>query len=181
VYRSALQDPTHLYIGIDPNRRPLEKISEKIYRKPAKGGAPNAIYLLASAENLPEELNGIGDEVFVLFPWGTLLRYVLTCDEAVISGMKRVSKSGASVQIVFSVDPESDQSEMRRLELPQITEHYAREILPLKYVNAGFEIVEARQLRNDEFESLSSSWAKRLAQNPRRIVYQILTRSSGFR
>ena len=36
VYQSARRNPRKFYIGIDPNVRPLEKISEKIYRKPAK-------------------------------------------------------------------------------------------------------------------------------------------------
>jgi 16S rRNA (adenine(1408)-N(1))-methyltransferase len=58
VYRSARSHPTQFFVGIDPNTRPLQKISQKIYRKPAKGGAPNALFIQASVENLPEELNG---------------------------------------------------------------------------------------------------------------------------
>ena len=38
VYQSARRNPNKFYIGIDPNTRPLTKISEKIHRKPAKGG-----------------------------------------------------------------------------------------------------------------------------------------------
>src|SRR5262249_49948322 len=157
--------------------RPLEKISEKIFRKPAKGGAPNALYLLASAENLPEELNGIADEVYVLFPWGSLLQAVVTCDEFVMSGIKRICKRHASMRIVFSLDQESDQSEMLRLGIPPITEDYLYDELLPRYRKAGFEIVEAKRLTDSEIKSLHSSWAKRLANNPRRIVYQIFTRS----
>ena len=56
VYQSARQNPTKFYIGIDPNTRPLEKISEKIYRKPAKGGAGNVLFIQAAIEDLPAEL-----------------------------------------------------------------------------------------------------------------------------
>ena len=42
VYQSARQNPNKFYIGIDPNVTPLEKISEKIHRKPSKGGAPHS-------------------------------------------------------------------------------------------------------------------------------------------
>ena len=45
VSECARQNPRKFYIGIDANARPLEKISEKIYRKPAKGGLPNVIFL----------------------------------------------------------------------------------------------------------------------------------------
>lgn len=38
VYRSARADPGRFYIGIDPQRKPLEKVSEKIYRKPGGAG-----------------------------------------------------------------------------------------------------------------------------------------------
>ncbi|HKS08585.1 MAG TPA: methyltransferase domain-containing protein [Pyrinomonadaceae bacterium] len=67
VYQSARQNPKKFYIGIDPNVSPLEKISEKIYRKPAKGGAPNALFIQAAVEDLPAELNGVADELHVHF------------------------------------------------------------------------------------------------------------------
>jgi 16S rRNA (adenine(1408)-N(1))-methyltransferase len=51
VYQSARENPRKFYIGIDPNVRPLEKISEKIYRKPAKGGATNALFDQAALED----------------------------------------------------------------------------------------------------------------------------------
>jgi 16S rRNA (adenine(1408)-N(1))-methyltransferase len=58
------------FMGIDPNVRPLAKISEKIYRRTGKGGAPNVVFLQAAVEELPDELTGIADEVHVQFPWG---------------------------------------------------------------------------------------------------------------
>ena len=39
VSAAAKENPNKFYIGIDVNVSPLEKISEKIHRKPAKGGA----------------------------------------------------------------------------------------------------------------------------------------------
>jgi tRNA G46 methylase TrmB len=41
IYHCARQNDNKFYIGIDANPRPLEKISEKVLRKPAKGGAAN--------------------------------------------------------------------------------------------------------------------------------------------
>jgi 16S rRNA (adenine(1408)-N(1))-methyltransferase len=43
VLRSARSNPNKFYIGVDANARPLEKASEKIYRKARKGGLPNAL------------------------------------------------------------------------------------------------------------------------------------------
>src|SRR6266508_1951523 len=38
VYQSARRHPDRFYIGIDPQSSAMEKVSEKIHRKPAKGG-----------------------------------------------------------------------------------------------------------------------------------------------
>jgi 16S rRNA (adenine(1408)-N(1))-methyltransferase len=59
VYRSARENPNKFYIGIDPNTPPLKKVSERIYRKPEKGGAPNVLFIHASVEDLPRELDGL--------------------------------------------------------------------------------------------------------------------------
>ena len=90
VSQSARQNPKKFYIGIDPNRSPLEKISEKIHRKPAKGGAPNVLFIQSAIEDLPDELNGVANEVHVHFPWGSLLRAVATGDVALLQNLRRI-------------------------------------------------------------------------------------------
>ncbi len=74
VYQSARQNPARFYLGIDASANLLEKVSEKIHRKPAKGGLKNALFIQAAVEALPEELEGIADEVHIHFPWGSLLK-----------------------------------------------------------------------------------------------------------
>ena len=55
VYQSARQNPQRFYLGIDASANLLAKISEKIHRKPAKGGLKNALFIQAAVEALPEE------------------------------------------------------------------------------------------------------------------------------
>lgn len=74
VYNSARRNPQTLFIGVDANSRPLQKISERIHRKPAKGGLPNVLFLQSAVETLPSELDKTANEVHVNFPWGSLLR-----------------------------------------------------------------------------------------------------------
>src|SRR6185312_2067943 len=90
VYQSARQNPEKFYIGIDPNTPPLEKISEKIHRQPAKGGAPNVLFIQAAVEDLPAELDGVADEVHVHFPWPSLLRAVASGDVSVLRNLRRI-------------------------------------------------------------------------------------------
>jgi ubiquinone/menaquinone biosynthesis C-methylase UbiE len=101
VYQSARENPGRFYLGIDPNVRPLEKISEKIHRKPAKGGAPNALFIQAAIEELPAELNGVADEIHVHFPWGSLLRAVATADVLLLQNLHRICAPGTLLEVVL--------------------------------------------------------------------------------
>ena len=113
MYRSARSNPTRFFVGIDPNTRPLQKISQKIYRKPAKGGAPNALFIQASVENLPEELNGIANEVHVHFPWGSLLRAVALGELNELGGIRSLCTSNALIDATSGLDEQRYSSEMR--------------------------------------------------------------------
>jgi 16S rRNA (adenine(1408)-N(1))-methyltransferase len=157
VYQSARRNPNKFYIGIDPNTRPLEKISEKIHRKTAKGGAPNALFIQSAVEDLPEELDGVANEVHVHFPWGSLLRAVASGDLEVMRNLRRICADGAMLEVVIAIDPVRDQTEIERL---QIKPQFIDEVLVENYKAARFEIIETG-LRVSS-ESLDTSWAKRL-------------------
>ena len=177
VYQSARQNPNKFYIGIDPNARPLEKISEKIHRKPAKGGAPNVLFIQAAVEDLPSELNGVADELHVHFPWGSLLRAVATGDVVVLGNLRRICSTGALLEVVIGLDPVRDQSEMERLGLTQLSlEFIDRELIP-NYAAAGFETIERGVFTASEWPELNTSWAKRLEGNERRAITYLIGRA----
>ena len=176
VYASARLNPNQFYIGIDPNTRPLEKISEKIHRKPAKGGAPNVLFIQAAVEDLPAELDGVADEVHVHFPWGSLLQAVATGAVEVLRNLRRICASGALLEVVIGLDPERDQSEIERLGLSPLTLEFVDNVLVSNYAAAGFQIVERGIIAAAEWPRLTTSWARRLQGNERRsITYVIAT------
>jgi 16S rRNA (adenine(1408)-N(1))-methyltransferase len=177
VYQSARQNPKKFYIGIDPNVRPLEKISEKIYRKPAKGGAPNALFIQAAVEDLPAELDGVADELHVHFPWGSLLRAVTTGDIAVLQNLRRICSFGGVLEVVLGLDPARDQSEIERLGLTSLTLEYIDQTLVPQYAAAGFEITERGIIPAAEWPELNTSWAKRLHQNDQRLLTYLIARA----
>ena len=177
VYQSARRNPRKFYIGIDPNVRPLEKISEKIYRKPAKGGAPNVLFIQASVEDLPAELDGVADELHVHFPWGSLLRAVATGDVGVLGNLRRICSAGALFEIVLGLDPARDQSEIQRLELPVLSLEHIDHMLAPKYAAAGFEVTERGILPAAEWPEFDTSWAKRLQQNEQRPITYLIARA----
>jgi 16S rRNA (adenine(1408)-N(1))-methyltransferase len=157
VYQSARQNPNKFYIGIDPNVSPLEKISEKIHRKPSKGGAPNVLFVQAAVEDLPPELEGVADEVHVHFPWGSLLRAFAAGDADVLCNVRRICAPGATLEVV-------------------INDHIADPLLE-GYLNAGFEVLEHGSVPADQWSEFETTWARRLKQNEHRSVFYLIARA----
>ncbi|HEX5875832.1 MAG TPA: class I SAM-dependent methyltransferase [Pyrinomonadaceae bacterium] len=178
VYQSARQNPNKFYIGIDPNTRPLEKISEKIHRKPEKGGAPNVLFIQAAVEDLPSELDGVANELHVHFPWGSLLRAVTTGELAVLRNLRRVCADGALFEVLTGLDPERDQSEIERLGLTSLSLEFIDDVLSPRYAAAGFEVIERGILSPSEWPEVNTSWAKRLQGNQRRSITYIIARGT---
>ena len=177
VYQSARRNPNKFYIGIDPNTRPLEKISEKIHRKPAKGGTPNVLFVQSAIEDLPEELNGVADEVHVHFPWGSLLRAMATGDVEVLRNLRRICSPGALLEVVVGLDQERDRSEIERLDLTPLSLEFVDSVLVPNYAAAGFQIAERGILDASELPKLDTSWAKRLQGNERRAITYLIAKT----
>src|SRR5262245_36825241 len=77
--------------------------SRRAARQPARGGLPNALFVVAAAESPPAELTGLADEIRILFPWGSLLRGVLGRDPRVACGITALARPGARVSAIVSV------------------------------------------------------------------------------
>ena len=179
VYQSARRNPNKFYIGIDPNTRPLEKISEKTHRKPAKGGAPNVLFIQSAIEDLPDELNGVANEVHVHFPWGSLLRAVATGDVALLQNLRRICTEDALLEVLIGIDPVRDKSELERLGLKALTLEVIDAVLLPNYAAAGFEIIERGILAASEWPALETSWAKRLQGNEQRPITYLIARAAS--
>lgn len=179
VYQCARSQPTKFFIGIDANAKALEKISEKIYRKPAKGGLPNILFVQAAVENLPPELDGVADEIHIHFPWGSLLRAVLSADAEVLGNLRRICAPGCLLEIITGLDPLRDRAEIERLELPALSEEYLETILVHKYRAAGFDVLEKGTLSPAEWAQLRTSWARRLQGNTMREVVYLIAQAAA--
>ena len=165
-----MREPEKFFIGIDANAPPLARLSEKIYRRPEKGGAPNALFLQAAVEQIPEELSGIADEVVVQFPWGSLLRGVATGDDLVLGNLRKLCRTGARIEVIIGLDAERDRSEIARLGLPELSEEYLKRELVPAYESRRFEIEEHGRVSASLWPEIDSSWARKLRQRSTRVV-----------
>ena len=174
VSRAARENPRKFYVGIDAVAKPLEKISMKATRKPAKGGLPNVLFVQAAVEDLPGELDGAADEIHIHFPWGSLLRAVVLGDEAVLRSLRRISAPECLLEIVIGIHPVRDKSEIERLGLPSLTEDYLAGVLIPKYLAVGFELVDFGSMGAEEWSKLETSWARKLqGGGGRRVSYLV--------
>jgi 16S rRNA (adenine(1408)-N(1))-methyltransferase len=178
VYQSARRNPNKFYIGIDPNARPLEKISEKIHRKPARGGAPNVLFIQSAIEDLPDELNSVANEVHVHFPWGSLLRAVATGDVALLRNVRRICADEGLLEVVIGIDPVRDRSEIERLGVLPLTLEVIDRVLVPNYAATGFEIIERGIIAASEWPEFETSWAKRLQGNDQRPLTYLIARAA---
>ena len=177
VYQSARRNSNKFYIGIDPNTRPLEKISEKIHRKPAKGGAPNVLFIQSAIEDLPGELSGVANEVHVHFPWGSLLRAVVVGDVALLQNLRRICAADALLELVIGIDAVRDKSELERLGVQPLTLEIVDAVLRPNYAAAGFDIIERGIIAASDWPEFDTSWAKRLHCNEQRPLTYLIARA----
>lgn len=177
VYQSARRNPDKFFIGVDPSTEALAKISQKIYRKPAKGGLPNVLFLQAAIENLPAELDEVADEIHIHFPWGSLLRAVALGEMSLLGNLRRLCAPHCLLEIVIGLDPQRDCTEVERLGLPILTRRYLETVLPERYRLAGFEVLETGQLSPSDWPHLETSWARKLSGNADRQVVYLVARA----
>lgn len=177
VSAMARANPNKFFIGVDANVKPLEKPSMKATRKPAKGGLANAMFVQAAVEDLPEEFDGVADEIHVHFPWGSLLKAVACGDSEVITSLRRIAAPGCVLELIIGIDPDRDRTEIGRLDIPELSPVVLHSFLIPKYAAAGFEFIEARNLARDDWARIETSWARKLQGGPGREVTLVVFRT----
>ncbi len=179
VYQSARAAPSKFFIGVDAEKKALRKISEKIYRKPTKGGLPNVLFVQAAVEDLPTELDNVADEIHVHFPWGSLLQAVASGAPEVLQNLRRISAPDCLLEVVIGLDPSRDRAEIERLGLPDLTNEYLETVLTQRYKAAGFEVLETGTLSPYAWSHLQTSWAHRLQGNRDRSGVYLIAQAAA--
>ena len=172
MYKQACAYPDRLFIGIDSNAENLAKYSHKAAQKPAKGGAPNALFVHANCERLPDELCSVAQEFSVLLPWGSLLKAVALPDLAVLQGFRHMCTDQATLKVVFGYDQCREPGITTSLDLPPLTCEYLETSLIPCYAEAGFA-VQVRRMDSIELRDIPTTWAKRLSYGKDRDFFEI--------
>ena len=171
VYRQARQDPSSLYIGIDPAAENMIETAQKIRRKPEKGGLSNVLFVQASAETPPAELLGCADRLTVWFPWGALLEGIVHPEPVILNGMRALCRPGASFCFVMTYSADYEAAEIEKRALPALSESYFLSSYKETLLSCGYRLDTVRVLDNSFALGFDSLWAKRLAHGRKRDFY----------
>jgi SAM-dependent methyltransferase len=158
-------------VGLDANAAVLYDG----FRRAQKAKLSNALFVVASAESLPDELGGCADEVRIQFPWGSLLASILRADRAVLSGVARLLRPGGTLCVLLSVVERDRVDGMERLD-----DRRAREVAR-RMAAAGGDLVLGlcRQATAEDLAASHSTWAKRLRVSRSRPAWLVRYRKTG--
>ena len=174
VLTTAARQPGTLAIGVDASAAGMVDGSRRAARPIRWGGLPNALFVVAAAEDLPHELDGLADALTVHLPWGSLLRGVLTAEPSIVAGLARVARPGASLSMLVSLEARDRSQGLPELETELIPGLAAR------YACHGFELLQAHPATAAEVAAAHSSWAKRLGRDRRRVLWQLRFHREGL-
>ena len=163
AYRYARAHRDRFVIALDPVRENMREYSARAARKPERGGMANLMYAVGSIELAPAELRGIAGELYVMLPWGSLMRGLILGEAAVLAGLASLARPDAIVRIVLNTRIFDEPVPIDARDLPEPTPDYASQVLAPRYERAGLRISVAREFSADEVLALGTTWAKRLS------------------
>jgi 16S rRNA (adenine(1408)-N(1))-methyltransferase len=170
VLAAAAAQPDRLVVGVDANAAGMTAASRRAAARPSHGALPNALFVVAAAEALPTELDGVADLVTVHFPWGSLLRGLLGADPATMSSLTRVLRPGATLQLLVSSTDRDRGAGV--VPIQPATLH----TLAASYATWGLTVTEARPATSADVAAAHSSWGKRLGAGTRRPAWLLRAR-----
>jgi 16S rRNA (adenine(1408)-N(1))-methyltransferase len=173
VLAAAAAQADRLVVGVDADAAGMATASRRAAARPARGGLPNALFVVAAAEALPAELEGVAHLVTVHFPWGSLLRGLLGADPAIMSGLTRVLRPGATLQLLVSStvrDRGAGAAPIQAATLDTLAESYAA---------WGLTVTEARPATVADVAAAHSSWGKRLGAGTRRPAWLLQAQAAS--
>lgn len=165
VLDTARRDPGCFVIGVDACRENLHDSSRRVPH--------NALLVIANALRLPDELDGVAQQITVNFPWGSLLRALLNGDRTLFDAIERVACPTMRLCVRLNASALA--------EAGATLEHGAALVLDALDAN-GLHAEQPRMLGPDELRGLPSTWAKRLAfgRDPRAIECRAVLQHAGL-
>lgn len=155
VHYLAERNPSWFVIGVDACRENLHEHS--------RSKLPNALFVIANAQNLPPELCGRVSQITINFPWGSLLESLLEGDTNVIDGLDSISRPGTALNLHLNGGALAEAGS----NLEAGTEAIRNNLLM-----SGWQLDGPVQLGAPSLRGFPTTWARRLAhgRDPRALA-----------
>jgi hypothetical protein len=147
--------PNWFVIGVDACRENLREHSQSKLQ--------NLLFIIASAQDLPCELNGLVSHITINFPWGSLLASLLAADPKLMRGLRLVSRPGASLRLRLNSGALAEAGK---------TLEAGTDRIYFNLIQAGWQIEYPVMMDAIALKKFPSTWAKRLAfgRDPRALM-----------
>jgi 16S rRNA (adenine(1408)-N(1))-methyltransferase len=142
----AEQNPRWFVIGVDACRENL--------REHSRTKLQNLLFIIASAQELPRELEGLISHITINFPWGSLLESLLASDLKLMRGLTSVSRPGASLCLRLNGGALAEAG--KTLEAGTDKVYY-------NLLGAGWQLEHPVIMDASALKKFPSTWSKRLA------------------
>ena len=142
----AREHPDWFVVGLDACRENL--------REHSRAKLPNLLFAIASAQQLPKELDRRVSHVAINFPWGSLLQGLLAGEPALLYELESVLRAGALLHVRLNGGALAEAG----YALEVGTDRIYRNLL-----GAGWKVKAPVTMTAGDLQSFPSTWAKRLA------------------
>ena len=146
VHHLAERDPRCLVIGVDSCRENL--------REHSRAKLPNALFVIASAQELPRELSGLASHITINFPWGSLLESLLAGDSKLMRGIRSISQASASFDLRLNGGALAEVGKTLEAGTDRIF---------YNLLGAGWQLEHPAMMDACALKQFPTTWAKRLA------------------
>jgi hypothetical protein len=155
VQTLAQAHPDWFIIGVDACR-------ENMYAR-SQAKLQNMLFVIASAQSIPPELNGLISHISINFPWGSLLDSLLRGDPKLMCGLEVISRSATSLELRLNAGAMTEAGTSLEAGAKLIQENMT---------HSGWDLRNPYVVDSRGLKSFPSTWAKRLAygRDPRAIV-----------
>jgi len=138
--------PSHFVIGADSCRENLRELS--------RTKLTNLLFVIASAQDMPHELNGLASHITINFPWGSLLESLLNDDPCLIHGLESISLVNTTIDIRLNSGALAEAGSNLEIGTKAI---YAN------LLKSGWRVKTLIAMDTTALRKFPSTWAKRLA------------------
>ena len=121
------------------------------------------LFIIASAQNLPKELNGLISHITINFPWGSLLESLLRDDASLRRGFESISCSNTSIDLRLNSGALAEAG---------TTLEAGAEKIYSNLIRSGWQMESPSIMTSTALRNFPTTWAKRLAfgRDPRAVV-----------